>query len=169
VTPSPEREVILTDVNAGEFFGELAAIDGHPRSAGILAITEATIACMPAPVFSETLHKHSDVNEQVLKLLVARIRRLTQRVNEFSSMHVNQRICAELLRRSRIDPSNRHQAIVSPPPVHSEIAARVSTRREMVARELKTLEREGLLTKRRGALVITSVPDLLLRLQGASQ
>ena len=54
---------------------------------------------------------------------------------------------------------------MSPPPVHSDIAARVSTRREMVARELKALERAGLLTKRRGAFVITNVPQLMQKLQ----
>jgi CRP-like cAMP-binding protein len=169
VTPSPDRAVILTDIDAGGYFGEMAAIDGQPRSAGILAITDATIACMSASIFREILYKHSDVSEQLLQVLVARIRTLTQRVNEFSSMHVRQRIYAELLRRSRTDPADKSQAIVSPPPVHSDIAARISTRREMVARELKALERAGLLTRRRGALVITSVPELVLRLQSASQ
>jgi DNA-binding MarR family transcriptional regulator len=76
-------------------------------------------------------------------------------------MHVKNRIYAELLRRSRPDPTNERQAIVSPPPVHSDIAARVSTRREMVARELKALERAGLMTKRRGAFVLTNVPELV--------
>ncbi len=36
ITPSPDREVILADINAGGYFGEMAAIDGQPRSAGIL-------------------------------------------------------------------------------------------------------------------------------------
>jgi CRP-like cAMP-binding protein len=165
ITPAPEREVILADINAGGFFGEMAAIDGQPRSAGILAVTDATIACMSAAVFREILYKHPDVSEQLLKHLVARIRTLDQRVNEFSSMHVKHRIYAELLRRSRPDPNDQKRAIVSPPPVHSDIAARVSTRREMVARELKALERSGLLTKRRGAFVINNVPELLQRLQ----
>jgi CRP-like cAMP-binding protein len=165
ITPAPEREVILADINAGGYFGEMAAIDGQPRSAGILAITDATIACMSAPVFREMLYKHPDVSEQLLKHLVARIRTLDQRVNEFSSMHVKHRIYAELLRRSRPDPADQRRAIISPPPVHSDIAARVSTRREMVARELKALERAGLLTKRRGAFVINNVPELLQELQ----
>jgi CRP/FNR family transcriptional regulator, cyclic AMP receptor protein len=165
ITPAPEREVILADINAGGYFGEMAAIDGQPRSAGILAITDATIASMPASVFREILYKHPDVSEQLLKHLVARIRTLDQRVNEFSSMHVKHRIYAELLRRSRPDPADQKRAIVSPPPVHSDIAARVSTRREMVARELKALERSGLLTKRRGAFVINNVPQLLHQLQ----
>jgi CRP/FNR family cyclic AMP-dependent transcriptional regulator len=66
----------------------MAAIDGQPRSAAIVAITNATLACMSALVFREILHKHPDGSDQVLRLLVARVRALTQRVNEFSSMHV---------------------------------------------------------------------------------
>ena len=166
ITPTPDREVILADINAGGYFGEMAAIDGQPRSAGILAVTDATIACMPAVVFREVLHKFPDVSEQLLRQLVARIRALDQRVNEFSSMHVKHRIYSELLRRSRPDPADQHRAVVSPPPVHADIAARVSTRREMVARELKALERAGLLTKRRGAFVITNVPALMHMVQG---
>ena len=164
ITPSPDREIILADIAAGGYFGEMAAIDGQPRSAGILAVTDATIACMSASVFREILHGHPDVSGQLLSQLVARIRTLDQRVNEFSSMHVRNRIYAELLRRSRPDPADKRQALVSPPPVHADIAARVSTRREMVARELKALEREGLLTKRRGAFVITNVPQLIQKL-----
>ena len=106
ITPSPDREVILGDIEAGGYFGEMAAIDGQPRSAGILAITDATIARMPAVVFREIIHKYPDVSEQLLLQLVARIRTLDQRVNEFSSMHVKNRIYAELLRRSRPDPTD---------------------------------------------------------------
>jgi CRP/FNR family cyclic AMP-dependent transcriptional regulator len=164
ITPSPDREIILGEVEAGGYFGEMAAIDDQPRSAGILAITDATIASMPASVFREIIHKYPDVSEQLLKQLVSRIRMLDQRVNEFSSMHVKHRIFAELLRRSRPDPTNERQAIVSPPPVHSDIAARVSTRREMVAREMKALERSGLMLKRRGAFVLTNVPELMQQL-----
>jgi hypothetical protein len=80
-------------------------------------------------------------------------------------MHVKNRIWSELLRRSRPDPTDQRRAIVSPPPVHSEIAARVSTRREMVARELKAMERAGLLAKRRGAFVLNNVPELMQKLQ----
>ena len=165
ITPSPDREVILGDIEAGGYFGEMAAIDGQPRSAGILAITDATIAVMSAPVFREVLRGHPDISEQLLKQLVGRIRTLDQRINEFSSMDVKHRIYAELLRRSRPDPTDERQAVVSPPPVHSDIAARVSTRREMVARELKALERAGLLVKRRGAFVITNVPEMVRMVQ----
>src|SRR5689334_13192468 len=151
ISPSPVRDVVLGDIEAGGYFGEMAAIDGMPRSAGILAITDATVACLSAAAFCELRRDHRDVSDQLLHHVVSRIRTLDQRIKEFNSMQVKDRIYAELLRRSRPDPTNQRQAIVSPPPVHSDIAARVSTGRELVARELKSLERAGLLTKRRGA------------------
>src|SRR5947209_15042617 len=61
ITPSPDREVILGDIDAGGYFGEMAAIDGQPRSACILAITDATIAGLAATAFSGIVHKDSGV------------------------------------------------------------------------------------------------------------
>ena len=55
------------------------------------------------------------------------------------------------------------EAVISPPPIHQEIADRVNTRREAVARELKQLERDGLVARRRGALVVTD-PALLAKM-----
>lgn len=155
------REIILGDIGAGEFFGELAAIDGRPRSASIVAVTGATLARMPAAVFRETLHEHADVCSQVLALLAARIRLLDNRVSEFATLDVRHRVFAELLRLSRPDGGEPGRAVVSPPPFHAEIAARISARREAVTRELKALEGAGLLERRRGAIVLTDVPALV--------
>src|SRR6478609_4784818 len=44
-------DVILADLKAGDYFGEMPAIDGQPQSAGIIAISDATVACMPASIF----------------------------------------------------------------------------------------------------------------------
>jgi CRP-like cAMP-binding protein len=50
------REVLLREINAGEFFGELAAIDNQPRSSGIVAVTDVIAARMPASVFRAAVH-----------------------------------------------------------------------------------------------------------------
>lgn len=157
---SAGREVLLRRINAGEFFGELAAIDGQPRSSGIVAVTDVTIARMSATVFRATAHGHSDVCDQLLALLASQIRTLANRVNEFSTLDVRTRIYAELLRLSRPEAGDAGRAVISPPPVHAEIAARVSTRREAVSRELKALERGGLIERRRGAIVLTDTGRL---------
>jgi CRP-like cAMP-binding protein len=158
------REVILSDLGTGGFFGELAAIDGKPRSAGVLAVTDTVIASMPGRVFMSTLRENPDVAVEALKLLASRIRILDNRVLEYSTLNVKQRIYAELLRLSRPDLKESNQGVITPPPTHTDIAARVSTHREAVAREMKSLEREGVLLRRRGAVAITDVSNLMLRL-----
>jgi CRP/FNR family cyclic AMP-dependent transcriptional regulator len=157
---SAGREVLLRQINAGEFFGELAAIDGQPRSSGIVAMTDIMMARMPASVFRATIHAHPQVCDRLLEILAGQIRVLANRVNEFSTLDVRYRIYAELLRLSRPEPGREGGAIISPPPVHAEIAARVGTRREAVARELKALERSGLIERRRGAIALTDTRRL---------
>jgi CRP/FNR family cyclic AMP-dependent transcriptional regulator len=162
------REVLLREMNAGEFFGELAAIDKRPRSSGIVAITDVTLARMPASVFRDAIHTYPDVCDQLLALLAEQIRMLANRVNEFTTLDSRHRIYAELLRLSRPEAGKPRQAVVSPPPAHAEIAARVSIRREAVAREIKALERAGLIERRRGALVLTNTAQLQKMIQEAS-
>jgi CRP/FNR family transcriptional regulator, cyclic AMP receptor protein len=163
------REVLLREINAGEFFGELAAIDKQPRSAGIIAVTDVTVARMPASAFRTAVHSFPDVCDQVLALLASQIRMLANRVNEFTTLDARHRIYAELLRLSRPETEGAGRAVVSPPPVHSEIAARVSIRREAVARELKSLERAGLIERRRGALVLTDTNRLRQMIEQATE
>ena len=151
---SAGRDVLLRQIEAGEFFGELSAIDNQARSSGIVAVTDVTIARMAASVFRAAIRDHPDVCDQLLELLASQVRMLANRVNEFSTLDARYRIHAELLRLSRPQPGQSGHAIISPPPLHSEIAARVSTRREAVARELKALERAGLIERRRGAIVL---------------
>ena len=161
------RDVLLREIDAGEFFGELAAIDNQPRSAGIVAVTDATVARMPAAVFRAAVHAHPDVCDQLLALLAGQVRMLANRVNEFTTLTVRHRMYAELLRLARPEAGHPDRAVISPPPVHAEIAARVSTRREAVAREFKALERAGLIERRRGAIVLTDTNRLQLLIDEA--
>lgn len=161
------QEVILRDIRDGEFFGELAAIDGRSRSAGILAVTDATVARMPATVFRAAIHRFPRVCDGVMAILATQVRVLANRVNEYATLNARHRIYAELMRLSRPDPGGLERAVITPPPIHAEIAARVSARREAVARELKALERAGLLERRRGALVITDTRRLMQMIEGA--
>ena len=163
------REVLLREINAGEFFGELGAIDNQPRSAGIVAVTDVTVACMPRSVFLAAVHAHPDVCNQLLALMADQIRTLANRVNEFTTLDGRYRLHAELLRLSRAEPGKPSRALISPPPLQAELAARISIRREAVGRELKALERRGLIERRRGALVLTDTARLRHSIEEASE
>ncbi len=93
-------------------------------------------------------------------MLVSRVRSFSGCVNGFRTLPVSNRVHAELLRLARPGENGGKEAIISSPPYHHEITARVSTHREAVSRELKRLERQGFLEKRRGALVLKDVGAL---------
>lgn len=154
------KDSILRDIRDGEYFGELAAIDGLPRSAAIVAVTNSTIAKMPARVFRAAAHDNPDVCDQLLMLLASQVRMLANRVNEYSTLDARRRIYAELLRLARKTRTDDAASIISPPPTHAELAARVSSHREAVTRELSSLEAAGLIERRRGAIVIRDPKQL---------
>jgi CRP-like cAMP-binding protein len=122
---------------------------------------------MPAAIFRDVMGQHAEISTQIMHLLATRVRELDARVWELSTLSVRDRIRAELLRLGRVRTDQPNQAIISPPPTHSEIAARISGHREAVTRELSVLERDGLLQRRRGALVLCDVAALTALLDKA--
>jgi CRP/FNR family transcriptional regulator, cyclic AMP receptor protein len=152
------KEIILKDISDGGYFGELSAIDGRPRSAGILAVTDCLVARMSAAVFRETIHRYPKVCDTVLATFVSAIRALNDRTNEQANFAVHERLCAELLRLSRATSDGR--IIVSPPPTHAELAARITTQREAVTKLLGSFERQGAIARTRGAIVLTDYERL---------
>ena len=95
------KEVTFRDIDAGEMFGEFAAIDGEPRSASVEALAPCLVATLSAERFWEVLRDHPKVTEATLQRLTRQIRALTERVLEFSTLAVKHRIHAELLRMAR--------------------------------------------------------------------
>ncbi len=162
---SADREVIFKDYQARDFFGAVSVLHGKPRKAGILALTDVTVTRMPGSVFRDVLHTYPDACDQMLLRMAGEIQNLVNRVNEHSTLDVRHRIYAELLRLSRPKAGTEHGAVISPPPRQVDVAARIGTRREPVAREMKSLEREGILKRSRGALEIVDTVRLQSRLE----
>ena len=154
------KEVSFADLPAGKSFGEMAAIDGAPRSATVIALSNTVLASMSAKAFRRVLDDHADVAAKMMQNLVGLVRRLSDRVVEFSVLAVRNRIHAELLRLARDQGLDGDTAVITPVPTHADIASRVSTHREAVTRELNALARDGLVERRDGALVIADVARL---------
>ena len=155
------KVVSFRELGPGEIFGEYPAIDGGPRSASVEARTSSLIASMSSTAFIDVLETEPKVSQALLPSLVTRIRALTTRVYEFSTLAVNNRIQAELLRLAKIAGTQGNSARITPPPTHAEIAARVSTSREAVSRELARLSRIGVIEREGRALLITDFNRLV--------
>ncbi len=164
-TPSG-REVILNEVGAGDLIGELAAIDGAPRSANVTAVQRSRLCALPAAAFLEIVFASPPVCHRLLRRLAAWLRLRTERALEREALDVRLRLCAELLRLSRGRGGRPDDAppgeaggdgcarVVSPPPPQHEIAARIGAGRETVSREMAELAREGLLERTRGGILL---------------
>jgi CRP-like cAMP-binding protein len=153
-------EISFRDLKAGASFGELSAIDGLQRSASVVALADSVLASLPAARFWALMREQPAVTERVLRNLAQLVRSLTERVVDFSTLAVQNRIQAELLRMAKESGVARNRAEIAPLPRHVEIAARVATNREAVAREFARLGRLGLIERQRGALLVADVARL---------
>jgi CRP-like cAMP-binding protein len=157
---SAGKEVAFRDIHAGECFGEYAAIDGAPRSANVIALTDVMIGSVSAETFRSILEEYPAVSMSLLAHLVSTVRSLSERIFEFSTLAVKNRIHSELLRLARENERDGNQARISPAPTHADIASRISTHREAVTRELNDLTKSGLLARDGRTLIITDMAEL---------
>jgi CRP/FNR family transcriptional regulator, cyclic AMP receptor protein len=161
------REIILGEAKAGQFFGEMAAIDGAKRSANVTALTNSEVCVMPTKVFWEVIFSSPTACQRILRLLTGRIRELNSRLSERSIFDLKHRLYSELLRISHPRPGRPDERAVTPPPLHYVLAARIDCRREQVTRELSAMAEEGLIEKTRGALILRQPGVLARRLDEA--
>jgi CRP/FNR family transcriptional regulator, cyclic AMP receptor protein len=160
---SEGREVAFRELAAGDYFGEVSAIDGQPRSADVFALEDTLVASMPPCTFRSLLEHEPVVAERVLRRLAHLVRDLSERVIHMSTLSVAERVCAELLRLAGDSGFTGNVARLKPGPRHADIASRVGTYREQVTRELSALVRAGVLEREPDALVIRDV-GMLARL-----
>jgi CRP/FNR family transcriptional regulator, cyclic AMP receptor protein len=162
------QDLTFNNMEACSFFGEMSAFDGAPRAVSVFAVNDSLVARMPCTIFIETLFSHRPLAEAVFAALIARVRELSRRVGELGALDVRSRVHAELLRLARPDRENPKRAIIFAPPNQSELASRINTRRETVSREINAMEREGLIERRRGAIVITDALRLSARIESTA-
>jgi len=97
---------------------------------------------------------------RVMLRLATLVRQLSERVIDLSTLGVQNRLHAELLRLARAAGVEGNQARLDPAPKHAALASQISTNREQVTRELNALARSGVLRKDDRALLVADVTRL---------
>jgi CRP/FNR family transcriptional regulator, cyclic AMP receptor protein len=161
------KEMILGDLGAGQFFGEMAAIEEAKRSANVTALTNAELCVVPASVFKTIVFSQPLICERLLRLLSHRVRELNIRLFERTALDLRHRLYAELLRMAAPRKGSDGQLAVTPPPLQHDLASRIGCRREQVSRELSAMIDEGLAETTRGALVLLAPRQLEKRVKDA--
>ncbi|MCB1424784.1 MAG: Crp/Fnr family transcriptional regulator [Zhengella sp.] len=163
------KEIILGELGPGQLFGELAALDGKPRSASLTALVQTDVFRIPEPVFRQMLEESPRLCRHLLVTLSERTRDLTRRIAELSFLDTRHRLYNTLLRLSRKRTGNDEQRIISPPVIHADLAERIGASREAVSREMSKLAKEGLLERTRGAIILARPDELSRRISSTLQ
>jgi CRP/FNR family transcriptional regulator, cyclic AMP receptor protein len=148
------RDVDLARAGAGEVIGEMAAIDGLPRSATVAAAQDSLVAVLPAARFVPLLERDGKIAIEFLRHLSAMVRHAGARVVEMSSLDATNRVYADLLRRAKPDAASPDLWSVKPLPPLRELAASAGTTRELVNGALNALYPTGLIRRRGNTLYL---------------
>lgn len=139
---------------AGEMFGEVAAVDGLPRTASVLAEEDTVVARIAAADFSGLTRGSAEFANVIMQRLTRLNRWLTERLFEYHTYDVRGRVYAELL---RLTEGQRNDSVLI---TDRDMASRVGTTRENVSRIHAALRRDGLIERDRSVLRLLNRVEL---------
>jgi len=149
------KEVILALMGAGEFFGELAALDGEARSANALAQEECRLYLLHRSDFIDLLKHNTRISFTLLSELARRIRHSDQQIEALSLDDAEHRIGVCILNLAEDNGVIRKGKVtIQKLPFQQDIANMAGTSRETVSRVLKLLEEKGFVSKSGHTLTI---------------
>lgn len=161
------REVFYAFIEAGDYFGELSAIDGEPRSAAVIAVDDCVLCAMSSEIFNALVARHPEVAVAVLRRLTRIIRTSDERIYELTTLGAVQRVYRLLLQLARPDAAIPGHWSIATAPTQQSIAAQVGTTRETVARALSQLAGAGVVRRRGKKLVVDDYARLEALSRGA--
>jgi CRP-like cAMP-binding protein len=139
------REIILSMLGPGDFFGEMALLDNEPRSATAIAVEESELLSLHRTDFQGVIGDNPAISAALIKVLSARLRRANHQISTLALLDVYGRVARVILDMAREEGRRlKDGRIAFRRATHQEIANRIGTTRETVTRMLKDLERQGL-------------------------
>ena len=143
------REVVLTHLQAGDFFGEMALFDNETRSASVSALTASELVVLRRKDFLAVLEEEFPIARRILTTLSARLRRANDMIESLVLLDVGGRLAGYLLRLARESGTPQEEGWYSVSrPTHQVIANTIGASRETVTRLLRQFSDRGLIRMR---------------------
>ncbi len=153
------REVVLTHLQAGDFFGEMALFENETRSASVSAITPSELVVLRRKEFLAVLEEDFPIARRILETLCARLRRADEMIESLVLLDVGGRLAAYLLRFARESGSRPEEGwLAFTRPTHQVIANTIGASRETVTRLLRQFTQRGLIRMRGSSVWIRDEP-----------
>ena len=156
-------EAILATLRPGDFFGELALLDGAPRSATAVAIEATETYILPRDQFRELVATEPVMREALLATLAAEVRRLTHHVEELHFLDITGRLASRLARLAAESGARRladGSVQLAGPLTQGDLAAMIGCTRQSVNKLLGMFSEEGLIRLDRDRIVILDLEGL---------
>lgn len=132
------KEVGISFIEPGEYLGEIALIDGEPRSASVICVSQATVGFLAKAAALQLFHHEPLVAARIQKRLCTVIRNEIHHRSRFSTASAFERICSVLCSHPKLKTGNRPVTLEDLP--HQRvIASMANVTRETVNRAMKTL------------------------------
>src|SRR5664279_4218351 len=163
VVPSEEgEEAILATLRRGDFLGELALLDGAPRSASAIALEPTETLTLPRDQFRALVASEPAIRDALLASLAGELRRLTTHVAELHFLDLTGRLAARLARLAEEhgDRASDGSVRLDAPLTQSDLAAMIGATRQSVNKLLGEFEASGLIRIERDSIVVTSLNAL---------
>jgi CRP/FNR family transcriptional regulator/CRP/FNR family cyclic AMP-dependent transcriptional regulator len=143
VITSEGKSAILATLKPGDFFGEMAILDGEPRSASVIASEKCSLLLLYRKMFLDILQRYPKITIQILVEMSKRLRRANKHINTLSLMSVYGRVADVLLSLAKDQGQRVRDMIIIPNrPTHQVLADMAGTSRETVSRILSQLQRK---------------------------
>lgn len=150
IVPSVEgKNAVVNLIKEGEIFGEIALLDGRPRTAEAIAFTDCTLMVIDRRDFLPLLREQPDVAVKLLEILCARVRRTTEQVEELMFLNLSGRLAKTLLRLSETASPPGRIAITQ-----RELSEIAGLSREEVNKQLQVWSRHALVRLERGGIAV---------------
>ncbi len=155
------REQVLSILGDGQIFGDVPAFDGGPYPATAETMTDSEIYLIRSEDFQDLVRQHPEVALKIIRVLGQRLRQAMELVRDLSFKQAPHRLASLLIRLAGEYGSESGEGILIDLPLsRQELADIVGTSRETITRELKKMEREGMLGVNRRVITITDIERL---------
>ncbi|GAA3532278.1 Crp/Fnr family transcriptional regulator [Amycolatopsis ultiminotia] len=160
VTPDG-REVVIGVRVAGDVVGELAAIDGGPRSATVEALDDVGALVLPATRFAALCRREPAISWALLLVLADRLRDVGRQWLDLGGGAITRRVAAQLMQLAvQHGVRNGTDIDITVPGTQAELAMTAAISRESWARVTRELRRRGVISTGRGQVRIHRFEEL---------
>jgi len=160
---SEDQDLKYAEISENEFFGEMSALDGLPRSADVRCRTDGELYELKPQDFEQLLITEPQITLRLLKIFTTRLRQTNQRLADFSTTSPSTRVIQQIISLVKASNDNPGQWVISPSPKHDEIAAWTGTSKAFVSSILGQLMHDEIIVRRNRDLIVLDLFSLKSR------